>query len=76
MIRMTRIFSIALALVILGGCSARNYTYYLIEPAPKKNPTLKEEGTLLRPFGFGSTTVMKVQWNDGKMVTEVQIPML
>jgi len=62
--------------LLLGACSARNYTHYLIEPAPKKNPALLEEGTLLRPFGFGSTTVMKVSWNNGDMLTEVQIPML
>ncbi len=61
---------------VLCACSARNYTYYLIEPAPKKNPALKEEGTMLRPFGFGSTTVMKVRWNDGNLVTEVDVPML
>ena len=62
--------------LLLGACSARNYTHYLIEPAPETNPALVEEGTLLRPFGFGSTTVMKVSWNDGNMLTEVQIPML
>ena len=62
---------------LLAACSARNYTHYLVEPAPKKNPALEEEeGTLLRPFGFGSTTVMKVAWNDGQVMTEVQIPML
>lgn len=65
------------AVVLLGACSARNYTHYLIEPAPETNPALEEEeGTLVRPFGFGSTTVMKVSWNDGDMLTEVQIPML
>lgn len=63
--------------LLLGACSARNYTEYLIEPAPEKNPALEEEeGTLVRPFGFGSTTVMKVSWNDGETLTEVQIPML
>jgi tetratricopeptide (TPR) repeat protein len=65
-----------LLLLALVGCSARSYTHYLIEPAPKKNPALLEEGTLLRPFGFGSTTVMKVTWNDGQVLTEVQIPLL
>jgi hypothetical protein len=60
----------------LTGCAARNYTYYLVEPAPAKHPALKEEGTLTRPFGFGSTTAMKVRWNDGNLITEVDIPML
>ena len=64
------------AALALWACSARSYTHYLIEPAPKKSPALAEEGTLLRPFGFGSTTVMKVTWNDGNLLTEVQIPML
>lgn len=63
--------------VLLAACSARNYTHYLIEPAPQKNPALEEEeGTLLRPFGFGSTTVMKVRFNNGDVLTEVSIPML
>jgi tetratricopeptide (TPR) repeat protein len=58
------------------GCAARNYTYYLIDPPPQKNQALREEGTLMRPFAFGSTTVMKVRWNDGNLVTEVDVPML
>lgn len=60
-----------------GGCAAHNYTHYLIEPAPATNPALEEEeGTQLRPMGFGSTTAMKVSWNDGTMITEVEIPLL
>lgn len=62
--------------VAASACTARNYTYYLVEPAPTKNPVFKEEGTMTRPFGFGSTTVMKVRWNDGNLVTEVDVPML
>ncbi|MBN2801256.1 MAG: hypothetical protein JXX28_19100 [Deltaproteobacteria bacterium] len=61
----------------LGGCASRNYTHYLIEPAPAVNPAFEEaEGTQLRPFGFGSTTAMQVRWNDGDVLTEVQIPLL
>ena len=48
----------------------------MIAPAPKKSKALEEEGTLVRPLAFGSTTVMKVRWNDGKTLTEVHIPML
>ncbi len=67
----------ALLLSMLAtGCAARNYTYYLVEPPAPKHQALKEEGTLVRPFGFGSTTVMKVKWNDGNMITEVDVPML
>ncbi|MFT5681063.1 MAG: tetratricopeptide (TPR) repeat protein [Myxococcota bacterium] len=66
-----------LALLLCSGCAARNYTHYLIEPAPAENQALaEEEGTLLRPMAFGSTTAMKVSWNDGTMITEVEIPML
>jgi hypothetical protein len=36
----------------------------------------EEEGTQVRPFAFGSTTAMKVAWNDGTMITEVEIPLL
>lgn len=68
---------LVLAAVLLMSCSARNYTHYLIEPAPKKLRALEEdEGTLQRPFGFGSTTTMKIVWNDGSMLTEVHVPML
>lgn len=64
-------------LLVLGGCAARNYTHYLIEPAPATNPALEEEeGTQVRPMAFGSTTAMKVSWNDGKTITEVDIPLL
>jgi tetratricopeptide (TPR) repeat protein len=63
-------------LPLLTACAARNYTYYLLDPAPQKHPALKEEGTLARPFGFGSTTVMKVRWNDGNVITEVDVPVL
>lgn len=64
-------------LMLLSGCATRNYTHYLIEPAPEVNPALEEEEeTQLRPMGFGSTTAMTVRWNDGDVITEVQIPLL
>lgn len=63
--------------LLLGGCASRNYTHYLIEPAPATNPALiEEEGTQLRPMAFGSTTSMKVSWNNGSTITEVEIPLL
>jgi len=69
-----------LALLVLSvaqGCATRSYTHYLIEPAPETNPVLEEEeGTQVRPLAFGSTTAMKVSWNDGTTLTEVEIPML
>lgn len=66
-----------LLLLAVVGCASRSYTHYLIEPAPRTNPALEEpEGTQLRPFAFGSTTAMQVRWNDGNVITEVQIPML
>jgi tetratricopeptide (TPR) repeat protein len=71
---MSRLFVLILPLLV--SCAARNYTYYLIEPEPQKHPALKEEGTLTRPLGFGSTTVMKVRWNDGNIITEVDVPVL
>ena len=43
--------------LLSSGCAGRNYTHYLVETAPVTNPALVEEqGTQLRPFGFGSTT--------------------
>ena len=76
---MTRRPPVALAALLLlsAGCAARSYTHYLIEPEPALNDALvEEEGTQLRPMGFGSTTAMTVRWNDGDVLTEVQIPML
>lgn len=58
------------------GCASRNYTYYLVEPEPERNPQLEEEETLQRPFQVGSNTTMKVRWNDGKLLTEIDVPML
>lgn len=69
--------ALALGALLLTGCAARSYTHYLIDPAPAVHPALEEEeGTQLRPFGFGSTTALQVRWNDGDVITEVQIPML
>ena len=69
--------SLLLPLLFGTGCASRNYTHYLIEPAPARNEAFEEEeGTQLRPLAFGSTTAMKVRWNDGNVITEVQIPML
>ena len=68
---------LALAALLLGGCASRSYTHYLIEPAPAVNPAFEaDEGTQVRPLGFGSTTAMTVRWNDGDVLTEVQIPLL
>ena len=74
-VRMIRL--LPLLLLVGAGCVSRSYTHYLIDPAPAVNDALlEEEGTQLRPFGFGSTTAMKVSWNDGDVITEVEIPML
>jgi hypothetical protein len=68
---------VVLLLLASSACSTRSYTNYLIEPAPRVNPAFEEdEGTQVRPFAFGSTTAMKVSWNDGSVITEVEIPML
>lgn len=65
-------------LLLAAACASRNYTHYLLEPAPKTDPVLEspEDAAQVRPFGFGSTTAMHVSWNDGDVITEVQIPML
>lgn len=62
---------------LLAGCATpRNYTHYLIYDAPRVHDSLKEEGRPLQPHIVGSTTALKVRWNDGKILTEVDIPML
>ena len=70
---------VAASLVVVAvdvGCAARNYTYYLVEPEPATHPTLKDEDDLQRPFVYGTSTVMKVRWNDGDVITEVDVPMV
>lgn len=69
-------FSLLVVVVLQLGCASRNYTYYLVEPEPVRNPELSEDETLQRPFTYGSTTTMKVRWNDGDTLTEIDIPML
>jgi len=72
-----RALALAASVLLSAGCASRSYTHYLIEPAPVTNPAFEEdEGTQLRPLGFGSTTAMKVSWNNGEVITEVEIPML
>lgn len=66
----------ALAGAPAAGCAARNYTYYLVDPEPEQHPALEDEDTLQRPFAFGSNTAMRVRWNDGNVLTEVDVPML
>lgn len=65
-------------LPLLFACASRNYTYYLVEPSQEKHPALREEeqGTPMKPFGYGSTTAMKVRWNDGNLITEVDVPVV
>jgi len=62
--------------VTLSSCAVRNYTYYLVEPEAAEHPTLKDEDTLQRPFAMGTNTVMKVRWNNGDVITEVDVPMV
>lgn len=72
-----RVLLLSTLSLLTAGCAARSYTHYLIEPEPTVNGALVEDdGTQLRPLGFGSTTAMTVRWNDGDVLTEVQIPML
>lgn len=63
-------------LAFLSSCAARNYTHYLIDPPPRKPEALAEEDNLSRPFTYGTTTAMKIRWNDGNIITEVDVPML
>ena len=73
---MNRTLLLCVMAICASGCAAHNYTYFLVDPTPARHPALKEEGTLARPFGFGSTTVMKVRWNDGNLITEVDVPVM
>lgn len=74
--RLMLISGVMLYAALWSACASRNYTYYLVEPEPERNAQLSEDETLQRPFAFGSTTTMKVRWNDGDLITEIDIPML
>ena len=65
-----------LATALFAGCASRNYTYYLVEPDTKTQEVFEEKGSYERPFRYGTDTVMKVRWNDGNLLTEIDIPML
>lgn len=67
---------VAISLSCSGGCASSNYTHYLVRPRLKKSETFRpgSEEKLSRPFSYGSTTTMKVRWNNGDVLTEVDIP--
>lgn len=58
-----------------AGC-ARNYTYYILDAPPRRPAALSEPDRLARPLTYGVTTTMKVRWNDGTTLTEVDVPVL
>ncbi len=71
--------AVVVAVIAVGagsGCAARNYTYYLVEPETVDHPTLSDEDTMQRPFSYGTNTFMKVRWNNGDVITEVDVPMV
>ena len=57
---MNRTLLLCVMAICASGCAAHNYTYFLVDPTPARHPALKEEGTLARPFGFGSTSVIRL----------------
>jgi len=59
-----------------SSCAKRTYTYYLIEPEAPTQSTLEEGEKLPQPFTYGTDTSMKVSWNDGDVLTAVDIPLL
>ena len=64
-------------ILVVGGCSTRSYTHYLVEPAPERSEALEDErGTLLQPFTMGSTTALKLRWRQGEQLTELELPLL
>lgn len=71
-----RIVVCVAALCGASGCASRNYTYYLVEPETKAQQNFEDETALQQPFRYGADTVMKVRWNDGNLLTEIDIPML
>lgn len=66
----------ALGVTAVSTCATRNYTYYLIDPEPQQHQTLEAQDNMQRPFAFGTSTVMRVSWNDGDVLTQVDVPML
>jgi tetratricopeptide (TPR) repeat protein len=74
--RTTLLLLCAGLITLYAGCASRNYTYYLVEPEPQRNPALSEDESLQRPFQYGSNTSMKVRWTDENLMTEIDVPML
>ena len=57
------------------GCSTLSYREYVVAPPTQINPALREKGTY-KGQGRFNERAMKVSYNDGKTVTEVEIPIL
>lgn len=61
---------------VTGGCASRNYTNFLLDEPVQKNKSLAENGPAIKPETFAGQSVMKVRWNDGRVFTEVDVPLL
>lgn len=67
---------ITFAICVLESCTSRNYTSYLIDEPIAKNSSLKEQGPPIKTNSFAGQSIMKVRWNDGKVFTEIDVPLL
>ncbi|MCA2961347.1 MAG: tetratricopeptide repeat protein [Silvanigrellales bacterium] len=71
-------FGVACAFVFLAlatGCASRNYTNFLLDEPIERSASLEENGPALKPEVFAGQGVMKVRWNDGRVFTEVDVPL-
>jgi hypothetical protein len=62
--------------LFLSACSSRNYTSFLLDEPVNKNASLKEQGPPIKADSVAGNSVMKVRWNDGRVFTEVDVPLL
>lgn len=65
-------------ILIAFACSSKSYVHYLVDPAVEVDEALvKDPGAKsLKPYNIGENKAIKVQWNDGKMYSQVDIPMV
>lgn len=72
-----RFFSALVLLTILSSsCASLSYKDYVVSPPTQVNPAIRDKGTAIRGSGNFKYETMTIRYNDGKMVTEVEIPIL
>ncbi len=61
---------------VSSSCTSRSYTHYLIDDPVFVNESIEIKEPPLAPYRYESKTPMIVRWNNGTLLTEVEVPLL